>query len=622
MADGPRLLVPTERQRTVGDEADYRDLEQLVEEEQVVAPRESRLRTFARDFDPRTVEGPKLVLLVLCLTSVCARIDEQAIGVLLPQIRADLGLNVTFLASIASAAGILLTLSALPLGYLADRVSRVWLVRSGTLLTGTTIGLTGLATSALGLAGARLGNGIAQGIAQPASFPLMADYFPPRGRARVFAVYFAAAQFGLILGPALAGVLGDRIGWRATLLLLGGIAVGVGLLTLLLREPVRGRYDRPDPDQPLPPPPSFGEAYRAAASVATLRRFWYATPFVGTRGLFGLLLLPLFMSEVYQLSTTQLGLLFALNGISGLVGLLVAGPLGSYLLRDRPGRFMTVLGFAPVVQAAVIVVVSFRPPLPVTVLVLQVSVICEVIGQPGGFTLISFVVPARVRGLGLQTTVPWQLINLIALPILVAAMEGFGMQRGILLIVPFLVIGGLILATGAPGVDRDMRAARAADAADDAARQVAADGTRALLVCRDVDVAYDGVQVLFGVDLDVAEGEVVALLGTNGAGKSTLLRAIAGTQEASNGAIFLNGRDITHLPPHENAASGVVMIPGGAAVFPSLSVAENLRAACWTLQDEPEAVATRTAEVLDLFPVLRERLDQPAGSLSGGEQQM
>ena len=500
---GPRLLVPTERQRAVGDEADYRDLPPV----EVTGPpahesRRGRLTGWARDLDPRTIDGPKLVLLVLCLTSVFARIDEQAIGVLLPQIRADLGVNTTFLATVAAVAGILLTIALLPLGYLADRVSRVWLVRSGTLLTGTTIGLTGLATSAIMLVGARLANGVSQAIAQPATFPLMADYFPPRGRARVFSVFFAAAQLGVIAGPVVAGLLGDAIGWRATLLLLGGGAVVAGLLTFLMREPRRGTFDTPDPGATLPPAPSFGEAYRAAARVATLRRFWYATPFVNSRGTFGLLLLPFFLSEVYQVTVRQLGFILGLNGVTGMIGLLIAGPVGAFLLRDRPGRFMTVLGFAPVVQALVIVVISLRPPLPVAIAVLQVSVICEVIGQPGGLTLISYVVPARVRGLGMQTTVPWQLVNLISLPFLVAAMQGFGMQHGILLLVPLLVIGGLILATGAPGVERDMRAARAADAADAASRDAAGS---TLLVCRDVDVEYDGVPVLFGVDLDIAE---------------------------------------------------------------------------------------------------------------------
>jgi branched-chain amino acid transport system ATP-binding protein len=133
-------------------------------------------------------------------------------------------------------------------------------------------------------------------------------------------------------------------------------------------------------------------------------------------------------------------------------------------------------------------------------------------------------------------------------------------------------------------------------------------------------VTYDDVQVLFNVDFDVEEGEIVALLGTNGAGKSTLLRAIAGVQEASNGAIFLDGDDITHVPPHENAARGIVMMPGGNAVFPTLSVEENLRTAMWMYREGD--AGDRLDRVLEMFPVLRERLAQAAGNLSGGEQQM
>jgi branched-chain amino acid transport system ATP-binding protein len=141
-------------------------------------------------------------------------------------------------------------------------------------------------------------------------------------------------------------------------------------------------------------------------------------------------------------------------------------------------------------------------------------------------------------------------------------------------------------------------------------------------ICRDVDVTYDGTQVLFNVDFDVAEGELVALLGTNGAGKSTLLRAICGIQQASNGAVFLDGEDVTHKPPYENARDGIVFVPGGRAIFPTLSVAENLRAASWLYRQEPEYVERRIEEVLDFFPVLRERLEVEAGNMSGGEQQM
>src|SRR5213078_5224137 len=111
-----------------------------------------------------------------------------------------------------------------------------------------------------------------------------------------------------------------------------------------------------------------------------------------------------------------------------------------------------------------------------------------------------------------------------------------------------------------------------------------------LLLVRAVDVHYDSVQVLFGVDFEVDEGEIVALLGTNGAGKSTLLKSISGLVEASGGAIIFDGRDMTHTPPDEIAARGVTQVPGGQGVFPSLTVAENLRLAGWLQRREQDEV--------------------------------
>jgi branched-chain amino acid transport system ATP-binding protein len=146
--------------------------------------------------------------------------------------------------------------------------------------------------------------------------------------------------------------------------------------------------------------------------------------------------------------------------------------------------------------------------------------------------------------------------------------------------------------------------------------------SQTLLSCRGVDVAYDKVQVLFGVDLDVAEGEIVALLGTNGAGKSTLLKAVSGLVDPIGGTITFDGRDITHLDAVSAARLGIVQVPGGKAVFPTLTVAEHFRAGTWMYaREDPREVKARIDHVLELFPRLRERWDQMAGNLSGGEQQ-
>jgi ABC-type branched-subunit amino acid transport system ATPase component len=143
-----------------------------------------------------------------------------------------------------------------------------------------------------------------------------------------------------------------------------------------------------------------------------------------------------------------------------------------------------------------------------------------------------------------------------------------------------------------------------------------------LLRCSGVEVAYDKVQVLFGVDLDVEENEIVALLGTNGAGKSTLLKAISGLVKPIGGTITFDGRDITGIGPVDAAKAGIVQVPGGKAVFPTLTVAEHFKAGAWLFSNEdPKAVKERTEYVLDRFPRVRERWNQMAGNLSGGEQQ-
>jgi ABC-type branched-subunit amino acid transport system ATPase component/ABC-type branched-subunit amino acid transport system permease subunit len=147
-------------------------------------------------------------------------------------------------------------------------------------------------------------------------------------------------------------------------------------------------------------------------------------------------------------------------------------------------------------------------------------------------------------------------------------------------------------------------------------------GTPNLLSLRSVDVAYGQVQVLFGVSLELREGETIALLGTNGAGKSTVLRAVSGLVAPKHGTISHLGVDISGLAPHRVAERGLIQVPGGKGVFPSLTVAENLRVGVWMHRRDRVWVKEATAQVLELFPGLRSRLNDPAAQLSGGQQQM
>jgi branched-chain amino acid transport system ATP-binding protein len=142
-----------------------------------------------------------------------------------------------------------------------------------------------------------------------------------------------------------------------------------------------------------------------------------------------------------------------------------------------------------------------------------------------------------------------------------------------------------------------------------------------MLAVENLDLYYGDAQALAGVSLEVAEGEIVAIVGANGAGKSSLIRAIAGIEHARAGRILFKGADITRLESHRICNLGIGQVAEGRQVFPSLSVEENLQMGA--LVPRARSAARKTLdEVYAMFPRLAERRTQIAGTLSGGEQQM
>jgi branched-chain amino acid transport system ATP-binding protein len=134
-------------------------------------------------------------------------------------------------------------------------------------------------------------------------------------------------------------------------------------------------------------------------------------------------------------------------------------------------------------------------------------------------------------------------------------------------------------------------------------------------------VAYGRTEAVRGIDLTVAEGQVVSLIGANGAGKTTILRALSGLIKPRAGQILFDGRDIAGMAPHRIAGLGMIQVPEGRQVFADLTVDENLALGAWLARDA-QATRQRRDTILARFPRLRERLSQSAGALSGGEQQM
>jgi branched-chain amino acid transport system ATP-binding protein len=143
----------------------------------------------------------------------------------------------------------------------------------------------------------------------------------------------------------------------------------------------------------------------------------------------------------------------------------------------------------------------------------------------------------------------------------------------------------------------------------------------ALLEVEELDVHYGGIHALQKVSFAVDEGQIVALIGANGAGKTTALRAISGLVRSSGGRVRFAGQPITGLPAHAIVARGLAHVPEGRGIFANLTVEENLQLGAY-LRGDPAAVARDRERALGLFPRIRERLGQNAGTLSGGEQQM
>jgi len=142
-----------------------------------------------------------------------------------------------------------------------------------------------------------------------------------------------------------------------------------------------------------------------------------------------------------------------------------------------------------------------------------------------------------------------------------------------------------------------------------------------LLELRDLQVFYGDIHALDGISLSVAEGELVSVIGANGAGKSSLLNCLMGVVPAKGGSVTFAGKDISSMPVHERARSGIRIVPERARVFPRLSVYENLLTGCFGMRRTID-LAGKLAWIYSLFPVLEERKSQLASTLSGGEQQM
>jgi branched-chain amino acid transport system ATP-binding protein len=554
---------------------------------------------------------PLFPIVVLFLLNAVDQFDSRTFDLLGPEIADGFHIKVSKFGLITLLVIVLTPFVALPVSYLSDRWKRMPLAIAGAALWGAFSLATPLAPTLALLFVVRVGSSFGETVNGPVHGALIAEFYSPQARLKAFGVHYLASPGGAAIATVLAGFIADALGWHAAFYILTIPTVFAILLALRLPEPARGRFERVE--QPTAPP--FMATAQKLWAVRSLRYQWIGLAFTNGSVLATGILVPFFLRHGFGMRPGPRGVLIGIGTALSAVGVLVGTNLAQRRLDDTPSSALRMICWAGVVAAIALTVLGVAPQLWLAAICIWTAMIVFAFVTPGLRAITAAVSPPEMR------STAFALAGLIAL-----AGAGFSLVG--------IVIGGSsyrwAIFAMAPvffrGVMYFFRATKYLD--DDVERldpshveKARVDGG-SLLETKGLTVSYDGVRVLFGVDLEVRRGEMVALLGTNGAGKSTTLNAISGIVEPDGGNVWFEGEGITGLPPEATAARGVIQVPGGRGVFPGLTVAENLRMGCFLIRRDAALVGERMKEVVELFPRLGERMGQKAGSLSGGERQM
>jgi ABC-type branched-subunit amino acid transport system ATPase component/predicted MFS family arabinose efflux permease len=578
--------------------------------------------------------GGTSTLAILFALNFVDEFENIIVTVLGPEIQRSLHLSDMMLALVRGLPGILVVFAALPLGLLADRRSRTRLVAVTSVLWSVAMLASGLVLSTWQFVLTRVGVGVGKGNF-PITTAVLTDQYPVGGRTRVLGANNLANPLAGLLGPLLAGGIAHYFGWRATFVVLALPCLLFAVVAFSLKEPARGSNERAAlvGDNGLDAPTVESDPIPFAAAFTRLRQVRSFAALMSALGAIGLgvagvpTVFYLLLERDYHLGAFGRGTVATFVSLGGIVGIALASRKADALFREDPSKVLRLVA-GSMALFSVLFPLSVVMPNVALLIVLQAAA-AAVLAGPFAVTsaIVAAVVPYRMRSFAFSIVG----INLVLVgglfggAVTGALSDGYGPRVAIGVIVPVsFLLAATYMLSASRFVKRDM--ATVVEELEEEQRESlrVADGSSSdeLLQIRNLDFSYGPVQVLFDVDLVVRRGEVLALLGTNGAGKSTVLRAISGLALPERGVIRFGGRAVTFTDATERVRRGIVQVPGGKAVFPSLTVRENLLAGMHTFIWDDARVEKKSREVLALFPRLHERLDQPAGTLSGGEQQM
>ncbi len=543
------------------------------------------------------------------------------------------------LGAVAFVAQVAQLLWAVPLALWADRGSRK-LVAGLSLIVFAIFGSAmALSPNVWAFAFLYLGASVGFGVNNTVHNSYLSDAYPVEGRGRVFSWHQLSDPISQTIGILIFGfVVTVAHSWRYGLLIaLAGIPMGFALFTL--REPEKGANESShilkasgmdlQSQQEAAPRVLLGSAMTRLLRIRSLYYELVAVAILGFVGTGAPLYGNLFLIDKFHLDTASRSEFYAIVGLAAFLGLPMAYFFGDRFFRKAPQRPLVIAGFCIAAYGCLFVGSLYVPQLW---MVGGLQFLANAAVAPLAiciFLTLAATAPPEMRTICFAMFGVYSLVfgGFAGSVVLGAVSDAIGGLHGIVvslsIIAPVSIVGGFLLILGSHSVRRDITLVieDVIERYTEGKRRQTGGRIPALQV-HNLDFYYGTNQVLFDMNLEVEEGEMVALLGTNGAGKSTLLRAVSGLSHPHRGVVRIFGMNSTYLEPEQIIEEGVALLVGGKMTFSGLSVRDNLRIGGHTLRRDRARSVHALEEALDAFPALKARLDQPAGTLSGGEQQM
>lgn len=565
-----------------------------------------------------------------------------AFAVLTPDISRSLGLSVGAFAGINALDTLAIALSPLPMAWLTQHKAR-----RAMLCIVTAIGWSiltfyaGFVTGLIGLLFVLVFDGLTTGSAAALHRPLLMDSYPPKIRVRILSAYSASdVGLALVLAPLLVAGLTGYFGltWRGVFLVLGVLSLLGTILALRLRDPGFGRFDTDrvrktvhevhgeestgvsERDVRL----GFFEIVRRLLLIPSVRRLSIGFMILGIFQIPYQTFLAFFLDQRWGLDATARGLFAAFTAFIGMIALALFAKRGERAFGEDPAKVLRLAGIFLALAVISITTAALMPTFALVVALFALGTAFSVLLYPALFGVLLSVVDARWRAhLSAVLGIFLSGGGIFGAFFLGGIDQRFGIAGAMVALIIPGVAGSLIIGTARRFVNSDIdRLINQVVEEEEIDRIRSAGGHLPMLACRKIDFAYGKLQVLFDVDFTVDEGEMVALLGVNGAGKSTLLKVVSGIGLPTKGSVRFQGQDVTYLDAERRLRLGITQVPGGRAVFPPLSVVDNMRVYGYALGKNGETIDAAIDRCFEAFPRLAERRNNLAGTLSGGEQQM